>query len=163
MTPAVLRLLGGGLLVLAGALPGLQRLAAARRRLACLRGLAAALGLLAAELETLLSPLGELFARRADCPFFALVSAGFGAEPLETLWARAAAAQPLSDEERTALAALGGVLGRCAAPRQVSELTLTRRRLSDAADALEREIAANTRRAPLLGAALGAIAAIVLY
>ena len=159
---SALRLAGGGLLVLAGAMLGAQRLAARRRRLACLREIAAALGLLAAELETLRSPLGELFARRADCALFRLVSALFGTEPLETLWARAAAAQPLSAEEQGALAALGGVLGRCAAPRQAAEIALVRRRLTDAADALEREIAYRARRFPLLGAALGAIAAVMM-
>ena len=159
---SALRLLGGGLLVLAGALLGLERLAVQRGRLACRRETAAALGLLAAELETLRSPLGELFARRVDCPLFRLVSAGFGGEPLETLWARAAAAQPLNGEEQAALASLGAVLGRSAAPRQAAEIALVRRRLDDAADALEREIALRARRFPLLGAALGAIAAVML-
>ena len=163
MTSTALRLLGGGLLVLAGALLGLDRLTARRRELSCLRGLVAALGLLAGELETLQSPLGELFSRRTDCPFFRLVAAGFGGEALERLWSRAAQAQPIPAEERAALASLGGVLGRSGVQRQCAEIALVRRRLADRADALEREIAARARRFPLLGAALGAIVATLLF
>ena len=163
MTAVALRLLGGGLLVLAGAMLGLERLARQRRRLACLRELDCALGRLAGELETLQSPLEDAFARLGACPMFRLVSAGFGGEPLEPLWTRAAAAQPLDGEEIAALASLGAVLGRCPAARQAAEIALVRRRLRDAADALEREIAARSRRFPLLGAALGAIVAVMLF
>ena len=162
MTTAALRLLGGGLLVLGGAMLGRMRCAELERRKHCLRGIAAALGRLQGELEALQSPLGELFPRLSDCPFFGLVSAGFGDGPLEELWRRAAEAQPLSAEERAALAALGPVLGRCGVQRQCAEIALARRRLSESADAAEREIAERARRFPILGAALGAIAAVVL-
>ena len=163
MSADMLRALGGGLLILAGALAGLERLSAQRRRLACLRTLADALGRLAVELETLQSPLREALSRLTDCPLTASVYHGFGSESFETLWSRAAEAQPLSAEERRAVAALGGVLGRCSAERQTAELSLARRRLTDMADALEREIDARSRRFPLLGAALGAIAAVMLF
>ena len=78
MTALGARFVGGGLLVLAGALLGQQKLTEEKRRLACLRALAAALGRLEGELETLQSPLETLFSHLADCPFFALLSAGFG-------------------------------------------------------------------------------------
>ena len=64
--------------------------------------------------------------------------------------------------KRAALAALGPVLGRCGVQRQCAEIALARRRLSESADAAEREIAERARRFPILGAALGAIAAVVL-
>ncbi len=163
MTALGARFVGGALLVLAGALLGQQKLTEAKRRLACLRALAAALGRLEGELETLQSPLDTLFAHLADCPFFALVSVGFGTAPLETLWRRAAQAQPIGKEEQAVLAALGGVLGRTGAQRQAGEIALARRRLTQAADALEREIAVRARRFPPLGAALGAILAAVLF
>lgn len=163
MTALALRLLGGGLLVLGGALSGRMRCAELERRRRCLLDLADALGRLQGELEALQSPLGELFARLSDIPFFRLVSAGFGDGPLEALWRRAAEAQPLSAEERSALAALGPVLGRCGVQRQCAEIGLARRRLSEAAAAAEREITERARRFPLLGAALGAIAAAVLF
>ena len=163
MTAAALRLVGSALLTLAGAMLGAQRLSEQRGRLACLRSLCAALGHLAAELEALESPLGELFARRTDCPFFRALSDGFGTQPLAQLWQSAAETQPLSATERAALAGLGAVLGRANAARQVSEIALARRALAESAGALEREIAARARRFPLLGAALGAIAAAVLF
>ena len=159
----MLRALGGALLILAGALAGFERLSVQRRRLACLRSLADALGRLAVELETLQSPLEEALSHLTGCPLTASVYQSFGAAPFETLWTRAADAQPISADERRAVAALGGVLGRCSAERQAAELSLARRRLTDMADALEREIAARSRRFPLLGAALGAIAAVMLF
>ena len=55
------------------------------------------------------------------------------------------------------------MLGRCAAQRQCAELALVRSRFSDAADALERELAARGRRYDGLGAALGAIVAVLLF
>ncbi len=85
MTAAFPRLLGSGLLVLGGALLGWGRRAELERRKRCLRGISDALGRAQWELEALQSPLGELFAHLTDCPFFDLVSAGFGGEPLEEL------------------------------------------------------------------------------
>ena len=163
MSAGALRLVGGALLVLAGALLGREKLAEMRRRRACLRTLAGALGRLAGALEALESPLGELFSRLTDCPFFACVAAGFGSEPLERLWRRACETQPIGPEERAALASLGAVLGRCDTPRQCAEIALVRQSLSDAADALDGEIAARGRRFPALFAALGAILAVVLF
>ena len=163
MTLSALRILGGGLLIAAGALAGSEQLTARRRELDCLRGLIAALGRFAAELETLQSPLEALFSHLTDCLFFRIVSAQFGSEPLEQLWKRAAAAQPIPEQARLALASLGSVLGRCGAQRQSDEIALTRRSLTAAADTLEREIAERTRRYPVLGAALGAIIATLLF
>ena len=163
MTALTLRALGGALLVISGALLGRERRRALERRAEVLRALSAALGRMAGELETLESPLGELFAHLSDEPFFRFVSAGFGAEPLEPLWRRAAAAQPIPAPEQSALADLGSVLGRCAAQRQCVELALVRRRLTDAADALEHELSVRGRRYDGLGAALGAIIAVLLF
>lgn len=163
MTALTLRLLGGGLLALSGALLGRERRREMEDRARRARSLAAALGRLAAELETLQSPLEESFARLTDEPMFRLASAGFGAEPLESLWRRAAALQPLPPPEREALAGLGQVLGRCGAERQCAEIALVRGRLSDFAAAQERELAARGRRYDGLGAALGAMIAAILF
>ena len=163
MTAPALRLLGGALLALGGGLLGQTRLSELQRQRDALRALSAALGRLAAELELLQSPLGAAFSRLTDCPFFRQVAAGFLSRPLETLWRETAAAQPLPEEARRALAPLGAILGRADAARQSAEIGLVRQRLTAAADELEREIAARGRRLPLLGAALGAIVAAVLF
>lgn len=163
MTAPVLRLLGCALLIAAGTGLGWGRLREMQRRLDCLRDLSAGLGRLAAELETLRSPLPELLGHLSDLPFFRLVAAGFGAEPFRTLWQRASETLPLAPEERRALAAPGAVLGRCDAGRACAELSLARRTLTERADALEREISTRGRRFAGLGAALGAIAAAVLF
>lgn len=163
MTAAALRLLGGALLALGGGLLGQARLAEMLRQRDALRALSGALGRMASELELLQSPLGAVFARLTDCPFFRQVAAAFGSRPLETLWRETAAAQPLPEQARGALASLGAVLGRADAARQSAEIALVRQRLTAAADELEREIAARGRRFPLLGAACGAIVAAVLF
>ena len=163
MTAQALRLLGGALLALSGALLGREKRRALEQRARRTRELAAALGRLAAELETLQSPLEEIFSRASDEPMFRLVAAGFGTEPLERLWRRASEVQGLGAPERDCLARLGGVLGRCEAPRQCAEIALVRARLSEAADALERELDARGRRYDGLGAALGAMVAALLF
>ena len=163
VTGELLRLLGGGLLVLAGALFGWERCAVLRRRRDCLRSLCTALGQAEGELTSLCTPLPELFARLDDCPMFRLVSAAFGTEPLDRLWRRAAAEMPISREEQETLASLGGVLGRCDAERQAGEIRLVRQRLTEYAAAVEREIALRGRRFPGLGAAAGAILAVMLF
>ena len=163
MTALTLRLLGSALLVAAGAMLGHGKLAEMERRARCLRELCAALGRMEGEIDALQSPLRDVFSRLTDCMFFRLVSAGFGAEPLEKLWRRAAETLPLSEAERETLGNLGGVLGRCDAQRQAGEIGLVRRRLAESADALEREIAARGRRFAGLGAAFGAMLAAVLF
>ena len=159
----MLRLLGSALLIAAGTLLGWGRLSEMQRRAQCLRELCDGLGRMETELETLQSPLREILSHLTDLRFFRLVAAGFGGEPFEALWRRAAAAMPLSSEERSALAAPGAVLGRCDAERACAELGLARAELSRRADALEREIAVRGRRFAGLGAALGAIVAAVLF
>ena len=163
MTGLYLRLAGSALLIAAGTLLGWGRLSEMQRRARCLRELCEGLGRMETELETLQSPLRELLSHLTDLRFFRLVAAGFGGEPFEALWRRAAAAMPLSPEERTALAAPGAVLGRCDAPRACAELALARTALSARCDALEREIASRGKRFAGLGAALGAIVAAVLF
>ena len=163
MTSLTLRLLGSALLIAAGTLLGWGRLTEMQRRAECLREICDGLGRMATELETLQSPLRELLNHLTDLRFFRLVSAGLGGEPFETLWRRAAAAMPLTQEERDALCAPGAVLGRCDAMRACAELALARASLTARADALEREIALRGRRFAGLGAALGAIVAAVLF
>ena len=101
-----------------------------QRRAGCLREICDGLGRMATELETLQSPLRELLNHLTDVRFFRLVSAGLGGEPFETLWRRAAAAMPLTQEERDALCAPGAVLGRCDAMRACAELALARASLT---------------------------------
>ena len=67
------------------------------------------------------------------------------------------------ERDRTALAGLGAVMGRYDAERQAAELALVRQRLSDSAQALEREIIARGRHYAGLGAAAGAILAVMLF
>lgn len=163
MTALTLRLLGAGLLALAGGLLGYEKKAELKRRRASLRQLCVALGRMESELVTLQTPLPQLLARLEDCPFFLLVSAGFGGEPLERLWRRAAEVQPIPAADRQTLGELGAVIGRYDAQRQAAEIALTRRQLSEHGAALEREIAERGRHFAGLGAALGAMLAAILF
>lgn len=157
------RLLGAVLLSAAGALLGHSRLAAMRRRTALLREIGEGLGRMADELRVLLTPLPEIFERLRDRPFFCLLYAGWGLEPADALWRRAADAQELTARERETLASLAAVIGRYDAPRQAAEIGLRRAELTAAAERLEAEIAARGRNYTGLGAALGAILAVVLF
>ncbi len=163
MSVPTLRLLGGGLLVLSGALFGYGGTSALRERARALRALSAALGLLESELILRRTPLPEIFERLRGERFFALFAAGFGAEPTERLWRRAAAALELDDAATRARAGLGAVIGRYDAARQAAEIAAVRARLTEQAAEAERELAARGRRLPGLGAALGAMAAILLF
>ena len=163
MTELMLRLVGGGLLAAAGAMLGNEKHREMRRAQRTLEQLCAALGRAAAELTGLRTPMPQLFMKLEDCPFFLLLSAGFGGEPLEKLWRRAAEVQPIPERDRTALAGLGAVMGRYDAERQAAELELVRKQLSDSAKALEREISARGRHYAGLGAALGGMLAVVLF
>ena len=163
MSALGLKLLGGALLALSGALLGAGALRERREQETALRRLAAALGRLRTELLETRAPLPELFAQLRAEPFFALLSAGFGTAPVESLWRRAAMAQPIPEEARAALAALGAVVGRCEAPRQAEELERTRRALLEQSAALRGEIAGRAAHFPGLGAAAGAILAVLLF
>ena len=163
MTALTIRLLGAGLLALAGGLLGYEKTAELKRRQTCLRQLCGALGRMESELVALQTPLPQLLARLEECPFFLLVSAGFGGEPLERLWRRAAEVQPLPAADRQLLGELGSVIGRCDAQRQAAEIALTRQQLRERSAALEREMAERGRHFTGLGAALGAMLAAVLF
>ena len=158
------RLLGGALLVAAGALFGYDRTAALKRRLALLRELDAGLGLLADELTALRAPLPTIFARERDRPFFSLLHAGFGTEPTERLWRRAAETLDLDVADRAALKSLADVVGRYEAERQANEIGRVRRRLEASAAALEAELHSGRARTFVgLGASFGAILAVLLF
>lgn len=163
MTAVTLRLLGAGMLALAGGALGYEKKAELRRQQRCLHQLCGALGRMESELLTLQSPLPQLLARLEDCPFFLLVSAGFGGEPLERLWQRAAEVQPIPTADRQLLGELGAVVGRYDARHQAAEITLVRRQLQDHSEALDREIAQRGRHFTGLGAALGAMLAAILF
>ena len=151
------------MLVVCGALLGSSRKREKCREKDALEQLCTALGLLAAELSALRTPMPQAFEKLEDCPFFLLVSAGFGGEALESLWRRAAELQPIPEEARRSLAGLGAVVGRYDAERQSAELLLVRERLAGCADALGREIEQRGRHYPGLGAALGGMLAAMLF
>ena len=157
------RLLGGALLIAAGALFGYDRTAARKRRLALLRELDAGLGVLADELTALRAPLPQIFMRTRDRPFFDLLYAGFGTQPTERLWRRAAETLDIADEDRAALASLADVAGRYEAERQAAEISRVRRRLETSAAALETELQGRARTFVGLGASFGAILAVLLF
>ena len=157
------RLLGGVLLIAAGALFGCDRVHTLKRRLALLRALDAGFGIFADELTALRAPLPRIFARERDRPFFDLLYAGFGAEPTERLWRRAAETLELDDADRSALASLADVVGRYEAERQAAEIGRVRRRLLNSAAALEAELQGRARTFVGLGASFGAILAVLLF
>ena len=157
------RLLGGGLLVLAGLLLGLRALGEKKAAAGRLRDLSSALGRLRTELLETRAPLPEVFGRLGEEPFFAFLSARFGTERTETLWREAASSQPIPEEARAALASLAAVIGKCEAARQAEEIERVRAQLSQQCAALERDIAARAKQYPGLGAAAGAILAVMLF
>ena len=163
MTAAELKLAGAVLLTAAGWLLGWRRTDALRRRAALLRAVSVSLGVMADELTALSTPLPLIFERLRDRPFFNLLCAGFGGEPLPELWRRAAEAQGFDEKDAGTLAALGAVVGRYDAPRQAAEIALVRRSLDGSAAALERELTGRAGSYAGLGAACGAILAVMLF
>lgn len=157
-----LRLLGAGLLTAAGGMLGYAKKAELQRQKSALEQLCRALGRMACALTELQTPMPQLLKQLEDCPFFLLLSAGFGTQPLETLWRRAAAVQPIPEPERRALAELGSVVGRCGARQQAAEMQLLRQRLAAGAEKAGQELARRGCRYAGLGAALGAMAAVLL-
>ena len=163
MSGTELRLIGGALLAGAGTLLGHEKKSALLGQQRCLEQLCRALGRMESELLALQTPMPELLAKLSDCPFFLLISAGFGGEPLEQLWRRAAQAQPIPERDRETLGALGAVAGRYDAARQAAEIGLARQRLAESAAALAVEVSGRGRRFAGLGAALGAMLAAILF
>lgn len=163
MTALGVRLAGAVLLTAAGWLLGRRGMDALRRRAALLRAVSVSLGVMADELAALNTPLPLIFERLRDRPFFALLSAGFGGEPLPKLWRRAAGAIGLDAKDAETLASLGAVVGRYDASRQAAEITLVRRALEGSACALERELNGRAGSYAGLGAACGAILAVILF
>ena len=163
MSVLTLKLLGSGLLVLAGTLLGGSGAGALREEGKRLHSLSASLGILESELTALRTPLPDIFEKLREEPFFAMLSAGFGGEPTEQLWRRAAEALELERECVQALAALGTVMGRYDAVRQASEIAAVRARLDARAESVQRELSERGRHLPGLGAALGAMAAVLLF
>lgn len=163
MSPVVLKLLGGGLLVFSGALLGGGGAAELREEVRTLQSLSMALGIFSNELTALCTPLPDAFQKLRNERFFAFLDAGFGTEPTERLWHRAAEAMKLQPECTRALDALGAVIGRYDAQRQADEIVAVRSVLNARADAAQRELSERGRRLPGLGAALGAMAAVLLF
>ena len=97
MSALVMKILGSSLLVVGGLLLGCSGLAALRGEVKKLRGVSSALGIFESELTALAAPLPDIFAKLSATPFFAMLSAGFGSEPTEQLWRRAAGALGLDD------------------------------------------------------------------
>ena len=162
MNVLYLRLCGALLVTAAGGLGGHAVFAARKKRAALLRELSAGLGLLADELELTAAPLDEVFERLRERPFFDQLSKDFDGASLARSWRRAAMAQSVDVESINALAGLGEIVGRCGAERQVKELELVRRRLDEAASALERDLAIQGRTLTGLGAALGALLTLII-
>ena len=163
MTAEGLKLAGAVLLTAAGWLLGRSRTDALRRRAALLRAVSVSLGVMADELTALNTPLPAIFERLRSRPFFDLLYAGFGGEPLPELWRRAAEAQGFDGKDAETLASLGAVVGRYDAPRQAAEIALVRRSLDGSAEALERELTGRAGSYAGLGAACGAILAVMLF
>ena len=162
MTLTAIRFLGCGLLALAGALLGYGKHTELRRQKQCLEQLCVALGRMESELTALRTPMPQILARLENCRFFLLVSAGFGAEPLERLWSRAAQAQPIPVQDRNTLGELSNVIGRYDAQRQAGEIALVRQRLTESAKRIQQEMQQRSSRYAGLGAALGAMLAVLL-
>lgn len=146
----MLKLLGAGMVVLAGGLAGMQAGRSYARRPVEIRALMGALLLLQTEIGYALAPLGEALERvaaRADpavAPLFARAAAFLrenpGATGAEALAAAVGAASPklsLREEDFAALRDLGAALGNSDREDQVRHLSLALERLRVAGAAAE--------------------------
>jgi len=163
VTALTVRAAGAGLLIASGLMLGTERAAAMKKRCRELRRIADGLGRMESEILSLHTPMPDIFRKLRDIPFFSLLDAGFASEPLKQLWARAAKAAVSDAVCADALAALSGVVGRFDAQRQAVELAAVRAVFHLHADALEQEINGRGKSLPGLGAALGAMAAAMLF
>ena len=160
----MLKILGAGLLALAGLMAGMGKTAEARKGLRLLEDMDFALAFMAAEIEFRGRPLEEIFEALAqDGPksvrtFFAM--AALDVLGLQELWP--VAVRQVFGENGQALAGLGAVLGRFDGDRQAAEIDLARQRLKRAAEQMRAEMGEKAKNYPALGLCAGAVAGILV-
>lgn len=160
----MLKIIGAGLLALAGLMAGLGKNMETRKRLCLLEDMDSALAFMAAEIEFRGRPLSEIFETLArDGPkttrgFFGM--AAIDVLRLQELWP--AAVEQIFGDDGQALAGLGAVLGRFEGERQAAEIDLARQRLKNAAEKVRREIGEKGKIYPTLGLCAGAVAGILV-
>lgn len=161
--------LGALLVFLGGLLGGMGAAGRLRRAARELRELERTMALVAYALECYRLPTPALArqlaqsAPGAGAALFARVAAAMEDEPelsLDTLWAHAL--DGVAEVARPSLTAFGAVLGRYAAEEQARAAERCRRELDRLAEDAERESARNGRVYITVGAAVGAMAAIVM-
>ncbi len=158
------RLLGAGLLALAGFMAGVGQLGRLRSRLRLMEDMDAALGLMAAEIEFHARPLPEVFEnlyRRGPARtrgFFVLLASD--ADGLQELWP--GAVSRFFGEDGEALLSLGAVLGRFEGDRQAREIEYARQSLRDRAEKIRRETGEKAKNYPALGLCAGAVVGILV-
>ena len=166
-------LLGALLIAVASAALGFSYVKEEKHRLYALRSAEQMLKTMAGELDTRLTPLPELISRLAcRCDGAAAAFAEelnlhlcqLGEREFSALWAESVetAFDILSGEEREMLSALGLCLGRYELERQLTELSLTRDRLSRAIDRHSAALPEKRRLGLGLAWAGGALLVIVL-
>lgn len=160
----MVRLLGAGLLALAGLMAGLGEMGRLRARLSLMEDMDAALGLMAAEIEFHARPLAEIFqllARQGPVgtrEFFRLLTEN--GDGLQEMWSGAVSRFFRDDGEL--LAGLGAVLGRFEGDRQAGEIGLVRQSIRDRAERIRKEIGEKAKNYPALGLCAGAVAGILV-
>lgn len=158
------RLLGAGLLALAGLMAGLGEMGRLRARLSLMEDMDAALGLLAAEIEFHARPLPEIFENlhlrgpERTRGFFGLLAADVGG--VQELWE--ASVRQVFGDDAEALAGLGAVLGRFEGDRQAGEINAVRHSLRDRAERIRKEIGEKAKNYPALGLCAGAVVGILV-
>lgn len=166
------KIVGGVMVVAAGAYAGLNAAQALRQRAAVLRGLETALTLMAAEVAERLTPLDEAAVLLADNPsppvaaFFRRIAAD-AADADETFsgrWRRSLNCfrPPLAAQEYQALERLGAVLGRYSADYQGQMISAASVRIAQLAQAAESDAAGRGRMLAALGLCGGLFAVILL-
>lgn len=160
----MMKILGAGLMALAGLMAGMGKTAETRKKLCLLEDMDAALGEMAAEIEFRGRPLEEIFESLAQngpksCRgFFGMLAIDVGS--MQELWP--SAIKQLLGGDGLALAGLGAVLGRFEGERQAAEIGIARQRLKNAAQQLRTEIGEKAKNYPALGLCAGAVVGILV-
>lgn len=163
-----MKLVGAICLFLSGTVAGAYKTALLRQRLRILEDMGTALGVLQSEIGTLQRPLPQSFRRLSTVlrppldKFFGRLADETGRLPISALWTEGLKDLPLAAEDRNFLAGPGLYLGRYDCVRQQAELARTQSCLQVQIDSLRGIIAGQGRTYTELGAALGAMAAVIL-
>lgn len=164
----MLKFAGFALLVISGALFGLQCLGEKKRRLGFMRDMDTALAVMASEISLCARALPELFAGLSESAphsvreFFAVAAIKCEECGACDGWREACEFAGTTEEGRMALCSLAPILGATTGERQCAELERVRLLLAMECERLGKAIDSRLKSWPAMGACLGGLAAIML-